>query len=86
MTITLPPTQTIGLLDRIQQEAPPELACLPSHPRYTPRQLQVVQLAHEGKSHQEIANHLGISINTVRAHLQTARAICSSGRYKREGR
>jgi DNA-binding NarL/FixJ family response regulator len=84
--ITLPPTQVLGLLDRIQQEAPPELSCLPMHPRYTPRQLQVVQLSHAGRSYQEIADCLNISTNTVRAHLQTARAICLGSRYKEVGR
>lgn len=81
--VKLSPSQAYALIDRIRDEAPPELACLPTHANYTPRQREVVQLAHSGMSYSEISACLGISANTVKSHLQAARAVCTGVRYGR---
>ena len=40
----------------------------------TPREIQIIDLAAEGKSYQLIAKRLSISFNTVHAHLKSVRA------------
>jgi len=39
-----------------------------SRPRLTPREREILQLLAEGKSNKEVANLLGISVNTAEAH------------------
>lgn len=40
----------------------------PARPRLTPREREILQLLAEGKSNKEVANLLGISVNTAEAH------------------
>jgi len=40
----------------------------PPRPRLTPREREILQLLAEGKSNKEVANLLGISVNTAEAH------------------
>jgi LuxR family quorum-sensing system transcriptional regulator CciR len=43
-------------------------------PHLTPRQLECLQLLADGASEPEIAEHLGLSANTVHRHLEEAKA------------
>ena len=43
----------------------------PDQTRLTPREREVLELLARGYLYKEIADHLGISLSTVRAHLHT---------------
>ncbi len=46
----------------------PSDSAKPTRPRLTPREREILQLLAEGKSNKEVANLLGISVNTAEAH------------------
>ncbi len=48
--------------------ASPSDPAKPARPRLTPREREILQLLAEGKSNKEVANLLGISVNTAEAH------------------
>ena len=54
----------------LQQEpaAEPQKPTLPSQPRLTKRQLQILRLTSEGRKNREIADALGINEKTVEFH------------------
>jgi PAS domain S-box-containing protein len=54
-----------GLVKDIEQEEPPA-----PHPSLTPRQTQVLHLLERGRSTQQIAHELHLSIDTVRNHIR----------------
>jgi DNA-binding NarL/FixJ family response regulator len=47
---------------------PPADGVKPPRPRLTPREREILQLLAEGKANKEVANLLGISVNTAEAH------------------
>ena len=51
--------------------------------RLTSREIEVLQLLEEGLVNKEIAGQLGISINTIRAHVRTL--MVKTGRHTRSG-
>jgi len=54
-----------GQFKDIEDEAPHA-----PHPRLTPRQTEVLRLLEQGRSTQQIANELHLSIDTVRNHIR----------------
>ena len=52
----------------------------------TPRQLQVLRLVAQGKTSREIAREMGISVGTVRRHLQERPSPSARGTRQRPGR
>lgn len=72
------PVVTRGMVDAAKQPAPrlPALPVPPVSPAVqellTPRELDTVRLVAQGLSNKEIALHLGVSVTTVRTHLNKA--------------
>jgi len=72
------PVVTRGMVDAAQQPASrlPALPVLPVPPAVqellTPRELDTVRLVAQGLSNKEIALYLGVSVTTVRTHLNKA--------------
>ena len=61
--------QVIGVFGQvldIEEDDPPS----PPHPRLTPRQTEVLRLLERGRSTEQIAHQLHLSIETVRNHIR----------------
>jgi PAS domain S-box-containing protein len=64
-------TDLVGMLDRIQDILPKNgNGAEPLPEALTPRENEVLMLLVEGHGTRDIANHLSISLNTVRNHIQ----------------
>ena len=74
------PVVTRGLVDtakkpaarRSEMELPRTAAPPAAHKLLTPRELDTVRLVGQGLSNKQIARHLGVSVATVRTHLNKA--------------
>jgi PAS domain S-box-containing protein len=55
-----------GQVKRLEEEAPPP----PPHPNLTPRQNEVLRLLQDGRSTQQIAGDLHVSVATARNHIR----------------
>jgi len=73
------PVVTRGVVDAAKQHAarrprpvPPPVALPEVHELLTPRELDTVRLVGQGLSNKEIALYLGVSVATVRTHLNKA--------------
>jgi two-component system NarL family response regulator len=67
---SIPPRLLTGLLDRLLSEGADERAADLLLASLTSRERRVLQAMSEGAGRQEIADELGISVNTVRTHTQ----------------
>jgi PAS domain S-box-containing protein len=54
-----------GQMKDVEEEAPPL-----SHPHLTPRQCEVLRLLEQGRSTEQIAKELSLSVETVRNHIR----------------
>lgn len=71
------PVVTRGMVDAAKELAARPRTVVPSVPSavnqlLTPRELATVRLVGQGLSNKEIARHLGVSVTTVRTHLNKA--------------
>jgi DNA-binding NarL/FixJ family response regulator len=55
-----------GQVVDVDEEAPPP----PAHPHLTPRQTEVLRLLEHGRSTEQIAGDLHLSVETVRNHIR----------------
>jgi PAS domain S-box-containing protein len=68
-----------GQVKDVDQDEPP----LPPHPSLTPRQVEVLRLLEDGRSTEQIADELHLSIETVRNHIRrTLRALNAHSRLE----
>jgi DNA-binding NarL/FixJ family response regulator len=68
------PVVTRGVVDAAKKPAAPSVRLVPLlfNELLTPRELDTVHLVGQGLSNKEIARHLGVSVATVRTHLNKA--------------
>ena len=70
----LAPAMATRLLQEFRQLSPgssaPTADVSPEQPRLTERELEILELVARGRLNREIADQLGISLNTVRNHIR----------------
>lgn len=74
--------RVIGVFGQIKDVDRDELP-LPPHPSLTPQQVEVLRLLKDGRSTEQIADELHLSIDTVRNHIRrTLRALNAHSRLE----
>jgi DNA-binding NarL/FixJ family response regulator len=68
-----------GQIKDVDRDEPP----LPPHPSLMPQQVEVLRLLEDGRSTEQIADELHLSIDTVRNHIRrTLRALNAHSRLE----